>query len=162
MQQLREAAQEQQACQLKLEAQLTAAGQRLATKQRVLCEVSSGPRRCVPACWCAGASRSGVLQSVRRRPEPWTRPPAAPVPACCRTTHTHTHAQISKGLAVSMTAVWANQTARRVCDRQLAAERSRGAHMHSSLASKDVLLHDLQARVSDPARGSGCWLALHT
>lgn len=55
--------------------------------------------------------------------------------------------QISKGFAVAMQSQMANQTARGVTDRLLKAERAKGAHMNSSLDSKDRLLHDLQARV---------------
>jgi len=55
--------------------------------------------------------------------------------------------QMSKGFAVAMQSLMANQTARGVSDRLLQAERAKGAHMNSSLNSKDKLLHDLQAQV---------------
>lgn len=50
-----------------------------------------------------------------------------------------------------MQGAMANQTARGVADRLLKAEKAKGAHMNSSLNSKDRLLHDLQAQVSKPA-----------
>jgi hypothetical protein len=59
--------------------------------------------------------------------------------------------QLSKGFAVAMQGAMANQTARGVADRLLKAEKAKGAHMNSSLNSKDRLLHDLQAQVSKPA-----------
>lgn len=55
--------------------------------------------------------------------------------------------QISKGFAVAMQSLAAYQTARGVSDRLLKAEKAKGAHMNSSLNSKDKLLHDLQAQV---------------
>jgi hypothetical protein len=55
--------------------------------------------------------------------------------------------QVSKGFAVAMQSLAANQTARGVADRMLKAEKAKGAHMNSSLNSKDKLLHDLQAQV---------------
>jgi hypothetical protein len=55
--------------------------------------------------------------------------------------------QLSKGFAVAMKALMANQAARGVSDRLLQAERAKGAHMHGSLTGKDKLLHDLQAQV---------------
>jgi hypothetical protein len=55
--------------------------------------------------------------------------------------------QISKGFAVAMQSLAAHQTARGVADRLLKAEKAKGAHMNSSLNSKDKLLHDLQAQV---------------
>ncbi len=55
--------------------------------------------------------------------------------------------QISKGFAVAMQSLMANQTARALSDKLLKAEKAKGAHMNSSLNSKDKLLHDLQAQV---------------
>lgn len=55
--------------------------------------------------------------------------------------------QVSKGFAVAMQSLAANQTARGMSDRLLKAEKAKGAHMDSSLNSKDRLLHDLQAQV---------------
>ena len=55
--------------------------------------------------------------------------------------------QISKGFAVAMQSLMANQTARALSGRLLQAEKAKGAHMNSSLNSKDRLLHDLQAQV---------------
>lgn len=63
-----------------------------------------------------------------------------------------------------MQSLMANQTARGVSDRLLKAERAKGAHMNSSLNSKDKLLHDLQAQVrlkslsSRPCTSVVCWL----
>lgn len=59
--------------------------------------------------------------------------------------------QISKGFSVAMQSLAANQTARAVADRLLKAEKAKGAHMNSSLNSKDKLLHDLQAQVGTQA-----------
>jgi hypothetical protein len=63
--------------------------------------------------------------------------------------------QLSKGFAVAMQGAMANQTARGVSDRLLKAEKAKGAHMNSSLNSKDRLLHDLQAQVSVRAYCAG-------
>lgn len=74
---------------------------------------------------------------------------------CCASLHAVTcchvippdAAQISKGFAVAMQSLMANQTARALSDKLLKAEKTKGAHMNSSLNSKDKLLHDLQAQV---------------
>lgn len=55
--------------------------------------------------------------------------------------------QVSKGFAIAMQSLVANQTARGVSDQLLKAEKAKGAHMNSSLNSKDRLLHELQAQV---------------
>jgi hypothetical protein len=55
---------------------------------------------------------------------------------------------------VALHAALDNQAARRLSDRLLAAERTKGAHMNSSLAGKDTLLHDLQARVRAVVAGA--------
>jgi hypothetical protein len=48
---------------------------------------------------------------------------------------------------VSIRSLWAQQSARQLLLRQLAAERSKGAHLGSSLEGKDARLHDLDATV---------------
>jgi hypothetical protein len=55
--------------------------------------------------------------------------------------------QVSKGFAVAMSSLWAQQSARQLLLRLLAAERSKGAHLGSSLEGKDARLHDLDATV---------------
>lgn len=67
--------------------------------------------------------------------------------------------QISKGFAVAMQSLMANQTARALSDRLLQAEKAKGAHMNSSLNSKDRLLHDLQAQVRTVYTVHICWTA---
>lgn len=67
--------------------------------------------------------------------------------------------QVSKGFAVSIRSLWAQQSARQLLLRQLAAERSKGAHLGSSLEGKDARLHDLDATVrhSQIAKPSADW-----
>jgi hypothetical protein len=46
-----------------------------------------------------------------------------------------------------MLSLWAQQSARQLLLQLLAAERSKGAHLGSSLEGKDARLHDLDATV---------------
>jgi hypothetical protein len=62
--------------------------------------------------------------------------------------------QVSKGFAVSMLSLWAQQSARQLLLRLLAAERSKGAHLGSSLEGKDARLHDLDATVGPVRRAA--------
>ncbi|WIA27986.1 hypothetical protein OEZ86_010576 [Tetradesmus obliquus] len=58
-------------------------------------------------------------------------------------------AEVSKGFAVAMLSLRAQQSARQLLLRLLAAERSKGIHLGSSLEGKDARLHDLDATVQE-------------
>jgi hypothetical protein len=55
--------------------------------------------------------------------------------------------QVSKGFAVALQSLTAQQTGRQVLRTALVAERRQRAHMSSSLEGKDARLHDLDAQV---------------
>eukprot|EP00775_Hariotina_reticulata_P005684 gene5684-5922_t len=61
-------------------------------------------------------------------------------------------AEVSKGFAVAMQSLTAQQTGRRVLHTALVAERRQRAHMSSSLEGRDARLHDLDAQVQEQTR----------